>query len=83
MRLLPLLFTLLLCCTARADEVRLTVDDDGQATGAPGPDGFGLVGMAERAKVLGGTLEAGPRPGGGWSVAAVLPRHGSASRSAR
>jgi signal transduction histidine kinase len=65
-----------------ADEVRLTVDDDGHGTGAPGPGGFGLVGMAERAKVLGGTMHAGPRDGGGWSVAAVLPRHGSAHGTA-
>ena len=62
-----------------ADEVRLTVEDDGHSSGARGPGGFGLVGMAERAKILGGSMHAGPRNGGGWSVAAVLPRHGSAS----
>lgn len=62
-----------------ADEVRLTVDDDGHGTGAHGPGGFGLVGMAERAKILGGTMQAGPRDGGGWSVAAVLPRNGAPS----
>ncbi len=58
------------------DEVRVTVVDDGRA-GGPSPGattGFGLVGMAERAKLLGGTFAAGPRPGGGWSVAATLPR---------
>ena len=37
--------------------------------------GFGLVGMAERASLLGGTFEAGLRPEGGWTVTAVLPRH--------
>jgi signal transduction histidine kinase len=44
------------------DYVRLTVNDDGEA-GAAGPrssSGFGLIGMAERAKLLGGTFEAGP-----------------------
>lgn len=58
------------------DDVRLTVVDDGRAVGgAPaGAPGFGLVGMAERAKLLGGTFAAGPRPGGGWSVTATLPR---------
>ena len=57
------------------DCVRMTVHDDGD----PGPfdprtaTGFGLVGMAERAKLLGGTLEAGPTRNG-WTVTAVLPR---------
>jgi signal transduction histidine kinase len=61
------------------DQVRLTVDDDGHGGSAAGTvAGFGLVGMAERTKLLGGSLEAGPRDGGGWSVAAVLPRHGAA-----
>ena len=59
-----------------ADCVRLTVGDDGDA----GPfdprssEGFGLIGMAERAKLLGGTLEAGPNRNRGWTVQAVLPR---------
>lgn len=57
------------------DCVRLTVRDDGDA-GSTGRSwtGYGLVGMAERAMLLGGTLEAGPGPGGGWTVSAVLPR---------
>jgi signal transduction histidine kinase len=62
------------------DCVRLTVDDDGR--GGPGgasASGFGLVGMAERAKLLGGTFEAGPRADGGWTVRAELPRHGATS----
>ena len=61
------------------DCVRLTVGDDGDA-GAFDPrsaSGFGLIGMAERAKLLGGTLKAGPNRNGGWTVQAVLPRdHG-------
>ncbi|QJY45261.1 sensor histidine kinase [Pseudonocardia broussonetiae] len=61
-----------------ADEggrVRLTVRDDGGArtTGHAAP-GYGLVGMAERASLLGGTLRAGPDPDGGWTVDAVLPK---------
>ncbi|MCX5407974.1 histidine kinase [Streptomyces sp. NBC_00335] len=35
--------------------------------------GYGLVGMAERAEALGGSLTAGPAPEGGWLVTAVLP----------
>ena len=60
-----------------ADCVRLTVSDDGQAgsTGS-GPPGYGLVGMTERAALLGGTLVAGPGPERGWTVDAVLPRAG-------
>jgi len=33
----------------------------------------GLKGLAERAQLLGGSLQAGPRPGGGFSVHAWLP----------
>ncbi len=62
------------------ERVRLTVEDDGDlgrsAVGAS--PGYGLAGMGERAKLLGGTLQAGPRPGSGWAVAAVLPRSGVA-----
>jgi signal transduction histidine kinase len=41
--------------------------------------GYGLAGMTERARLLGGTCEAGPDPGGGWTVTAVLPRAGTAA----
>ena len=51
------------------------VDDDGRG-GAASP-GSGLIGMAERAHALGGELAAGPRPGGGFRVRAVLPMNGS------
>jgi signal transduction histidine kinase len=55
--------------------LELTVDDDGaqaEGVGAMG-SGRGVPGMRERATALGGTLTAGPRPGGGWRVRAVLP----------
>lgn len=58
--------------------VRLTVTDDGDPTAAGRvPWGYGLVGMKERASLLGGTFEAGPGEHGGWTVAAALPRDGS------
>lgn len=63
-----------------AEVVRLTVGDDGDASqSGSGGEGFGLVGMAERATILGGTLTAGPGPGRGWTVSATVPRSGSTS----
>lgn len=60
--------------------VALTVDDDGrQPTTKSDGGGFGLVGMAERAHLLGGTFEAGPGPSRGWRVHAVIPLRGGAS----
>lgn len=56
------------------DAVRLRVSDDGQTVPGLAPEpGFGLLGMAERAQLLGGSLSAGPGPEGGWVVEAVLP----------
>ncbi|MFH7323854.1 sensor histidine kinase [Aeromicrobium sp. JJY06] len=56
------------------DAVRLRVSDDGRTEpGLPPEPGFGLLGMAERAQLLGGSLTAGPGPEGGWVVEAALP----------
>jgi len=54
--------------------VRLRVHDDGEASRLSATVGYGLLGMAERAKLLGGTCQAGPDPAGGWTVEATLPR---------
>ncbi len=63
-----------------ADRVDLSIVDNGKRTsrslvGVSG--GNGLIGMRERALVFGGTLEAGPRSGGGWQVTATLPFGGN------
>ncbi|MFI5522271.1 sensor histidine kinase [Streptomyces platensis] len=73
----------------RTDALHLTVEDDGLRTTPAhsrhrgpvvGPAGIhgtgtghGMIGMHERAKAAGGTLTAGPRPGGGFRTAAELP----------
>jgi signal transduction histidine kinase len=56
------------------------VDDDGPGAAAREPGaGSGIAGMTERAHALGGTLDAGPRPGGGFRVLARLPLAGGSS----
>ncbi|MFN2536882.1 MAG: sensor histidine kinase, partial [Mycobacteriales bacterium] len=54
------------------DDVTIGVTDDGRG-GGPMTEGNGLTGMRERAAALGGSLVAGPRAEGGFSVTAVLP----------
>jgi signal transduction histidine kinase len=55
--------------------VTVEVTDDGRAggNGQRGGSGQGILGMRERARALGGSLEAGPRPQGGFRVLASLP----------
>src|SRR5829696_5075290 len=60
--------------------VVVEVTDDGRAR--PGDrngngSGRGILGMRERARALGGSLEAGPRPEGGFRVVASLPVEGA------
>jgi signal transduction histidine kinase len=71
-----------------ADTVAVTVEDDGGNGAGNGGDtgstdrippvppvspGNGLLGMRERAELLGGSFSAGPTPTGGWRVVAVFP----------
>ena len=60
-------------------EVELTVSDDGAPVQVPNvaAGGFGLIGMAERAAHLDGSLDAGPGPAGGWIVRAQFPKLGA------
>jgi signal transduction histidine kinase len=59
------------------NEIVIEVLDDGGGSGpAHGGTGHGIIGMRERALLLGGTVDAGPRPGGGFRVAAHLPTGG-------
>ncbi|HEY9350074.1 MAG TPA: sensor histidine kinase [Acidothermales bacterium] len=57
-------------------DLGIEVSDAGAGNGqvdSNAMEGHGLQGMRERAAALGGTLHAGPRPQGGWSVVSVLP----------
>ncbi|MGW1530880.1 sensor histidine kinase [Streptomyces aureus] len=56
------------------EELSVEVVDNGRGcTGDGSSTGFGIIGMRERAVLLGGRLSAGPRPEGGFRVAARLP----------
>ena len=64
--------------TVRHADGRVVVEvtDDGRAdpgNGSGNGSGQGILGMRERARALGGSLEAGPRPEGGFRVLASLP----------
>lgn len=57
------------------DDLVMQVDDDGPVRAAVAR-GTGITGMTERAAALGGELQAGPRPEGGFRVRAWLPLGG-------
>jgi signal transduction histidine kinase len=62
----------------RDQDVTVEILDDGRGPGTAASDGrvgtgHGLIGMRERVQVFGGDLQTGPRPGGGFRVAARLP----------
>ncbi|GAA4975671.1 signal transduction histidine kinase [Nonomuraea thailandensis] len=63
--------------TQATEELVVEVTDDAPPSHRTHRDrlggGYGLVGMRERVEALGGTLSAGPRPAGGWTVHATLP----------
>ncbi|WP_050487028.1 sensor histidine kinase [Streptomyces sp. CNS654] len=56
------------------DDLFIEISDEGRCpSGLPGAAGYGLTGMRERAALLRGEFTAGPRPEGGFRVAARLP----------
>jgi len=63
--------------TARGDELRLEVRDDGVGlpadNGASRPSGIGLIGIRERVRALGGTVSLSSGPGGGACLRASVP----------
>lgn len=66
-------------CTVRLDDrgdaLVVTVSNDRPASTAAGPgSGFGLLGMRERAEMIGAELTSGPTEGGGWEVRLAVPR---------
>lgn len=72
--------TALVRITHGGSHIGLSVDDEGPATGGDaGGSGNGLIGMRERAAALGGTIDAGTRPDGGFRVTAELPLRTGAS----
>jgi len=71
----------------RADDGAVVVTVDNTAASGPPVDlpgsGSGLVGLAERVRLVGGTLHSGPLSEGGWQLRAVLPwrDHGVGERA--
>jgi signal transduction histidine kinase len=63
------------------DGLVVQVTDDGMAAPSGEPDGHGLAGMRERVALYGGTVTAGPLPGGGFRVRAWIPCRKAGARA--
>ncbi len=72
--------TATLAITHESGRIVISVEDEGPGSDYADGSGFGLQGMRERATALGGTLQAGPRPGGGFRVLATLPLQAGRTR---
>ena len=62
----------------REDEIEVEIANDGSSEAAGDGAGHGLIGLRERVALVGGTIESGPRAGGGFVVTARLPHRGRA-----
>ncbi|MFI6449721.1 sensor histidine kinase [Kitasatospora sp. NPDC050543] len=74
--------TVLIECSAQAVGVAVTDSGPRPARPAAAPPGHGIPGMRERAAAYGGTLQAGPLPGGGWGVRTRLLLNGGGAAPA-
>jgi signal transduction histidine kinase len=76
--------TVTVVLTWHRSHVMLEVEDDGRGAAAAASSdgaGMGLIGMKERAALFGGSVKAGPKPGGGYRVELELPLHHQATDS--
>ena len=62
----------------REDEIEVEIANDGSSEATGDGTGHGLIGLRERVALVGGTIESGPRAGGGFVVTARLPHRGRA-----
>ena len=62
----------------REDEIEVEIANDGSSEAVGDGTGHGLIGLRERVALVGGTIESGPRAGGGFVVTARLPHRGRA-----
>jgi signal transduction histidine kinase len=70
------------CLTYGPRALEIVIDNDGADARPPNGCGHGIVGMRERVLLYGGSLDAGPREGGGFRVRALLPLDGVPRRRA-
>jgi two-component system sensor histidine kinase UhpB len=57
----------------QGETVRVEITDDGRGINEPSRPGYGLVGIGERVRAIGGSLSFSGQPGAGFAVAAALP----------
>jgi two-component system, NarL family, sensor histidine kinase UhpB len=66
----------------QGEEIRVEITDDGRGISEPSRPGYGLVGIGERVRALGGRLSFSNTPGEGFAVEALLPEPSDERRPA-